>query len=173
MKREMRKMVKGKIKIPFITTATGGIGNRTRVRPPKTASDFYFIPNEEGFIGRTKKKPKKKKKYQKITKQQLRFRQCDCLYRLLRVIPDIILEWYKNEIPTEYQKKGLRSNFMRQCLRFNLEKLLSNYIGLRLWQFKKEEREETIIIRAKLSLKPTSIIKEDIYLPNPYRSVGR
>ena len=166
-------MVKLKPKIPGIQPSSGSFGKRTKINKVFKQLDLSLGPVGSPTIGKTRRKSNEKKNTIKQNKQRLRFRQCDCLYRLLKLIPDIIISWWEKEVPEELQKQGIRSVLMKCCLTFNLEKLLKDYLGLEIQPIELEEREEDIIIRTKLKLKKELIFKEDFYLPNPYRYAGR
>jgi hypothetical protein len=170
---EMIVMVKLKPKIPGIQPESGSFGKRTKVSKVYKQLDLSLGPIGSPTVGKTRRKSNVKKNTVEQNKQRMRFRQCDCLYRLLKLIPDIIISWWEKEVPEELQKQGIRSIFMKQCLLFNLEKLLKDYMGLEIEPITLEEREEDIIIRTKLKLKKELIFKEDFYLPNPYRYAGR
>jgi len=166
-------MVKLKPKIPPIEVETGSFGKRTKIMAVRKQLDISFGPVGQSTIGKTKRKSSTRKNTTQQNKQRLRFRQCDCLYRLLKLIPDIIISWWEKEIPDELKKLGIRSIFMKSCLKFNLEKLLKDYMGLELLPIEIQEREEDIIIKTKLKLTKELMLKEDFYLPNPYRYAGR
>ena len=166
-------MVKLKPKLPGIQPESGSFGKRTKVSKVYKQLDLSLGPVGSPTIGKTRRKSNVKKNTVEQNKQRMRFRQCDCLYRLLKLIPDIIIKWYEDTTNTQLQKENVRSVFMKQCLLFNLEKLLKDYMGLEIEPIALEEREEDIIIRTKLKLKKELIFKEDFYLPNPYRYAGR
>jgi hypothetical protein len=166
-------MVKLKSKLPAMKPETGGFGEHNKILAVVKELDFTFVTVEGVTIGRTKRTSSKRKNTVEQNKQRMRFRQCDCLYRLLKLIPDIIIKWYEETTNTQLQKENVRSVFMKQCLLFNLEKLLKDYMGLEIEPITIEEREEDIIIRTKLKLKKELLFKEDFYLPNPYRYAGR
>jgi ABC-type Fe3+-hydroxamate transport system substrate-binding protein len=169
----MKAMVKLKPKNPTIQPSSGSFGKRTKVSKVYKQLDLSLGPVGSPTIGKTRRKSNVKKNTVEQNKQRLRFRQCDCLYRLLKLIPDIIISWWEKEVPEELQKQGIRSVFMKQCLLFNLEKLLKDYMGLEIEPITIEEREEEIKIRTKLKLQKELMFKEDFYLPNPYRYAGR
>jgi len=160
--------MKFKKKIP-IEIVEGGVGNRTRIRPPSVLMDMYFKQTKKGPVASTKRKTSRKKRSRRQNRQQLRFRYCDCLWRVLFKIWEILEEWVASLNVEAYKKRKIRSVFMSKCLKADLYTLLHDFLGLDIEPISIEETDKGIIIKTRVYSYIFEEPREDTYLPNPYR----
>jgi len=158
-------------KSPLWKTFEGGLSKKPRLAPSKTQQKIHFNISKHSGYCRKSRTSGTKKRTKKQDKQRLRFQYCDCLYKYLKRLNEVLYEWFSETHTEQEKKKGLRSIFMSECLKFELEDLLRDYLCLEPTFFAIYEKEDSITIMARIEPSWEAYDNEDLYLPNPYRGV--
>ena len=158
-------------KSPLWRTFEGGLSKKTRTVPTKTQQKIYFNISKHSGYCRKSRTSGTKKRTKKQDKQRLRFKYCDCLYKYLKRLNKVLYLWFDETHTEQEKRKGLRSVFMQECLKFDLEDLLKDYLCLEPAFLVISTKEDFVIITAKIRPTWEMYDREDLYLPNPYRGV--
>ena len=158
-------------KSPIWRTFEGGLSKKVKVAPSRTQQKIHFNISKHSGYCRKSRTSGTKKRSKAQDKQRLRFQYCDCLYRGLREEGKIIYDWFYNEHGEGEIRKGLRSIFMSECLKFELADLLAEYLQLYFDYFKIEETEDEYIIKARLASRLITLTDEELSQPREYRAV--
>ncbi|MEM2073719.1 MAG: hypothetical protein QXO33_04135 [Nitrososphaeria archaeon] len=146
-----------------------GLGTQTHPQRSKINLDLSIKKAKDGIIIGTKLASQKLHPSRMQEKQILRFKYCDCVYRILKNYPQYLITWFNEQASEEEKKEKVRSKYMKDCLMFNLGVLLEKYLKLKLMPITLEEREEDIVIKTKVIATKELEPHEDFYLPNQYR----
>ena len=158
-------------KSPLWRTFEGGLSKKPKMKPSKTQQKIYFNISKHSGYCRKSRTSGTKKRTKKQDKQRLRFKYCDCLYKYLRKLGTVLYQWFYEKHKKIETKQGLRSIFMKDCLKFDLEDLLKDYLCLEPAMFTIFMKGDTVKIIAKIQPTWEMYEREDLYLPNPYRGV--
>jgi len=158
-------------KSPIWRTFEGGLSKKVKVAPSRTQQKIYFNISKHSGYCRKSRTSGTKKRTKAQDKQRLRFQYCDCLYKFLKREDIALTEWFYETHTEQETKKGLRSVFMGECLKFELEDLLKDYLCLEPTFFAIYEKDDPITIMARIEPSWEAYDREDLYLPNLYRGV--